>query len=319
MADSPGYSPGSVRIIRTPMRSVIPFAAAFALALSSASTLAQIAVRDDTGQTLRLAQPARRIVSLAPHLTELLFAAGAGAQVVGVLQHSDFPAEARALPLVGDDASLDLEGILALKPDLAIGWPSASHRRQFERLASLGIPVFQSEQRDLEDIPRALELLGALTGHDAPAREAAKAFRVRVASLARRYSDQAPVRVFFQVWGAPLVTVNGEQLISKLLRLCGGENVFAGLPLLAPQVDREAVLAADPEAIIAGAANADWRAPWLGFRSLAAVRAGNLFEVPAELLGRHTPRVLDGAALVCADLEAARARRDAPPRRGRTR
>lgn len=294
------------------MRSVILLAAM----LAAAGAQAQIEVRDDAGHTLRLARPAERIVSLAPHLTELLFAAGAGAKVVGALEYSNFPPEARALPRVGDNATLDLERILALKPDLAVAWTSASHRRQLERLASLGVPVFQSEQRELEDIARALEVLGTLTGRSGPAGQAAQAFRARAADLARRYAQRPPVRVFFQVSGAPLITVNGAQLISKVLRLCGGENVFAGLPVLAPHVDREAVLAADPEAILAGASTNGWRTPWLAFPSMAAVRAGNLFEVPADLLARHTPRVLDGAELVCTDFEAARARRRQPPKAG---
>ncbi len=294
------------------MRSVILLAAM----LAAAGAQAQIEVRDDAGHTLRLARPAERIVSLAPHLTELLFAAGAGAKVVGALEYSNFPPEARALPRVGDNATLDLERILALKPDLAVAWSSASHRRQLERLASLGVPVFQSEQRELEDIARALEVLGTLTGRSGPAGQAAQAFRARAADLARRYAQRPPVRVFFQVSGAPLITVNGAQLISKVLRLCGGENVFAGLPVRAPLVDREAVLAADPEVILAGASTNGWRTPWLAFPSMAAVRAGNLFEVPADLLARHTPRVLDGAELVCTDFEAVRARRRQPPKAG---
>jgi iron complex transport system substrate-binding protein len=178
------------------------------------------------------------------------------------------------------------------------------------------VPVFQSEQRELEDIARALEVLGTLTGRSGPAGQAAQAFRARAADLARRYAQRPPVRVFFQVSGAPLITVNGAQLISKVLRLCGGENVFAGLPVLAPHVDREAVLAADPEVILAGASTNGWRTPWLAFPSMAAVRAGNLFEVPADLLARHTPRVLDGAELVCTDFEAVRARRRQPPKAG---
>lgn len=290
------------------MRNVILLAALFA----AASALAQITVRDDAGLTLRLERPAGRVVSLSPHLTELLFAAGAGANVVGVLRYSDFPAEARALPSVGDDATLDLERILALAPDLAVGWPSASHRRQFERLRTLGVPVFQSEQRELDDIPRALEVLGLLTGHADSASRAAQAFRARASDLERRHAHRPAVRVFFQVWGAPLVTVNGAHLISRVLGLCGGENVFAALPVLAPQVDPEAVLLANPEVIIAsasGASTSGWRQPWLAFPSITAVRAGNLFEVPGELLERHTSRVLDGAGLVCSDLEAARARR----------
>ena len=290
------------------MRRVILFAALFA----AAAAQAQITVRDDAGQTLRLERPAGRVVSLSPHLTEMLFAAGAGANVVGALRYSDFPPQARALPSVGDDAALDLERILALAPDLAVAWPSASHRRQFERLRALGVPVFQSEQRELDDIPRALEVLGLLTGHADSAGRAAQAFRSRASDLARRHAHRPPVRVFFQVWGAPLITVNGAHLISRVLGLCGGENVFAALPVLAPQVDPEAVLLADPEVIIASASGAStngWRAPWTAFPSIAAVRAGNLFEVPGELLERHTPRVLDGAGLVCGDLETARARR----------
>ena len=290
------------------MRSVILFVAAFV----AAGAQAQIAVRDDAGRLLRLARPAERIVSLSPHLTELLFAAGAGATLVGALEHSDFPPEARALPRVGDDAALDLEQILALKPDLAIAWPSAGHRRGLERLAALGVPVFFSEQRELEDIARTLEALGTLTGHGPSAAQAAKAFRARAADLSRRYAERPAVRVFFQVWGAPLITVNGTHLISKVLRLCGGENVLGALPVLAPQVDREAVIAADPEAIIASASGPStqgWRSPWLALPSIAAVRSGNLFEVPAELIERHTPRVLDAAERVCAGLEAVRARR----------
>lgn len=269
-------------------------------------------MRDDTGQTLRLARPAQRIVSLSPHLTELLFAAGAGGQVVGALEYSDFPPPARALPRVGSNVAIDLERILELKPDLAVAWPSAGHRRELERLAALGVPVFRSEPLELEDIARTLEALGALTGRVAESRAAAQSFRSRAAELARRHANRPSVRVFYQVWGAPLITVNGAHLISKVLRLCGGENVFARLPVLAPQVDREAVLAADPEAIVAstsGPATAGWRATWQALPSISAVRAGNLYEIPADHMERHTPRVLDGAERVCADLEAARAKR----------
>ena len=294
------------------MRAVILLAAVLATASAHAQLPAQIDLRDDAGQTLRLAQPARRVVSLSPHLTELLFAAGAGANVVGALEYSDFPPAARGLPRIGDDATLDLERIVALKPDLALAWPSAGHRRQLDRLPSLGVPVFRSEQRELEDIAHTLEVFGALTGHANSAAKAARDFRSRAAELTRRHANRPAVRVFFQVWGSPLVTVNGAHLISKVLRMCGGENVFAALPILAPQVDLEAVLAANPEAIIAsrsGPSTDGWRAAWRSMPAIAAVRAGNLFEVPAELIERHTPRVLDGAGRVCADLDAARARR----------
>lgn len=267
---------------------------------------------DDTGARLSIARPAARIVSLAPHLTELLFAAGAGGQIVGVLEYSDFPLAARALPRVGDNAAIDLERILELKPDLAVAWPSAGHRREVERLAALGVPVFRSEPLELEDIARTLETLGVLTGHVSESRQAAQAFRARATELARRHANRPTVRVFYEIWGAPLITVNGAHLISKVLRMCGGENVFAALPVLAPQVDREAVLAADPEVIIASTSSpstSGWRAAWETLPSISAVRLGNLFEVPADSIHRHTPRVLDGAERVCSNLEVARARR----------
>ena len=251
-------------------------------------------------------------MSLAPHLTELLFAAGAGGQIVGVLQYSDFPPAARALPRVGDNATIDLERILELKPDLAVAWPSAGHRREVERLAALGVPVFRSEPRELEDIARTLETMGALSGHVGESRQAAQAFPARAADLALRHANRPKVRVFYEIWGAPLITVNGAHLISKVLRMCGGENVFATLPVLAPQVDREAVLAANPEAIISstsGPSSSTWRAAWQTLSSISAVRLGNLFEVDADSIHRHTPRVLDGAERVCTSLEAARAKR----------
>jgi iron complex transport system substrate-binding protein len=282
-----------------------------------ASAGAGVTVRDDYGQQLQLAKPAQRIVSLAPHLTELLFAAGAGSQVVGVSEYSDYPAAAKKLPRIASATRVDLEAVLALEPDLIVAWPQAATRRAIDRLEALGVPVYRSEPRALEAIPETIERFGVLAGAPAAAQNAADAFRRRAAQLADRYARRDAVRVFYQVWNRPMITVNGEHLISRVINLCGGHNVFAQLPLLAPEIDREAVLAADPEVIIAsgsGNTRPAWLDDWKTFSQLRAVRDDQLYAMPADLLQRHTPRILDGAERLCAILEQARTRRSSAGR-----
>jgi len=282
-----------------------------------ASAGAGVTVRDDYGQQLQLAKPAQRIVSLAPHLTELLFAAGAGAQVVGVSEYSDYPAAAKSLPRIASATRVDLEAVLALAPDLVVAWPQAATRRAIDRLEALGLPVYRSEPRALEAIPETIERFGVLAGEPTAAQNAADAFRRRAAQLTDRYARRDAVRVFYQVWNRPMITINGEHLISRVINLCGGRNVFARLPLLAPEIDREAVLAADPEVIIAsgsGNARPAWLDDWKVFSQLRAVRDDQLYVMPADLLERHTPRILDGAERLCAILEQVRAQhRTRPP------
>lgn len=295
-------------IIQTGMRR------AMLVAFLAAMTAAQAGVRvvDDYGHTVALAAPARRVVSLSPHLTELMYAAGAGDRLVGALAYSDYPPAARALPRVGSEAAIDLEAVIALRPDLVVAWPNAGSARAVERIASLGIPVFRSEPRELEDIARTLETLGRLAGAMAAAKAAARDFRERAARLARRYAHRPAVRVLYQVWDRPLVTVNGDHVISKVMRLCGGRNVMAELPGIAPEIDRERVLRADPEVILASGADDTrpaWLDDWQAFPGLAAVRLGQLHAIRPDLLQRHTPRLLDGAEELCRILESARARK----------
>jgi iron complex transport system substrate-binding protein len=272
----------------------------FLLVFFGRAAAADISVRDDYGNTVRLPAPAARIVSLAPHLTELVYAAGGGARMVGAVEYSDFPSPARELPRVGSDAHISLEAVLALRPDLIVAWPNPGSVRAIDRLGELGLPVFRSEPRELEDIATTLERIGVLAGTTTQAQRAAHAFRARKADLQRRYAGRPKVRVFYQVWDRPLLTVNGAHVISKVIALCGGENVFAALPLIAPEVDAEAVLRAAPDVIITS--RPDAQAPgWLpGTR---------LFVVPADLIQRHTPRLLDGAERVCRALEEARSAR----------
>jgi len=285
---------------------------AIALLLVSQFSSAEIVVQDAAGQTVRLTAPARRIVSLAPHITENLYAAGAGSFIVGAVDYSDYPEAAKKLPRVGGYARLDLEAILALKPDLVIAWDSGNQAGQLAKLKALGLTLFISRPQKIDDIATDIARFGELAGTTAIALPEARAIRVRVAELRARYASRPPVRTFYQIWNQPLVTVNGEQLISDVMRLCGADNVFAGLSQLAPTVSVEAVLAADPEAIVASGMNAtrpEWLDMWKRWRDLMAVSRGNLFFIPPDLINRPTPRILDGAQRLCAQMETVRDRR----------
>jgi iron complex transport system substrate-binding protein len=272
---------------------------------------AEAVVTDDAGSTVALARPASRIVSLAPHVTELLFAAGAGDKVVAAVEFSNYPDAARRLPRIGSSAAFDLERIAALRPDLAIAWGSGNPPGQLAQLRRLGIPVFVSEPRRLEDIPASLRQIGRLAGASSSAEQAAQAFERRQAELAAAQAGKRPVTVFYEIWNQPLMTIGGGHLISAVMSLCGGRNVFASLGQPAAAVEREAVLAANPEAIVASgmdAARPEWLDEWRRWPQLQAVKQGNLFFVPPDLLQRHTPRILDGATQLCAALDTARAR-----------
>ena len=281
------------------------------LLLASSAASAQVSVEDDYGRSVSLARPAGRIVSLSPHLTELLYAAGAGERLVGAVEFSDYPPQAKTLPRVGSEAGIDVERIVALGPDLVVAWPNVGSLRTIDQLEKIGLTVFRSEPRELEHIATTLERLGALAGTGAQAGRAAADFRARVSALEKRYAAASTVRVFYQIWDRPLLTVNGQHIITKAMRLCGGENVFAALPLIAPEIDREAVLRADPDVIVAsGSAGSPpaWLAAWRAFPGLKAVAKDRLFSIPPDLIQRHTPRILEGAEALCALLQNVRER-----------
>lgn len=271
------------------------------------------------------AAPAR-IVSLSPHITELLFAVGAGDKLIGVDAWSDYPPAARSIERVGDVFAIDIERLLALKPDLVVYWKSGTPMRQQEQLAKLGLNLLGSEQRRLADIETALLQFGTLTGHEQQGREAAAQFRAQRLALAARYAQRPRLRVFYQVWDRPLYTLTGEHVVNEVLDVCGGSNVFAGLSGLAPVVDLEAVLARDPDVIIVAAAGAEAQRQtqaWQRFPHLAAVRSGHVYSIEPDLLNRMAPRILQGVETLCRTLDQARRRAGAdaaglPPARSST-
>ena len=277
---------------------------------------AAVTARDDAGHVITLAQPAQRVVSLAPHATELLFAAGAAERVVGVLSHSDFPAEAKRLPVVGDSRQIDIERLLALKPDLLVVWLHGSSARQLEQLQQLGIPLFYSEPHKLDEIPDAVVRLGQLLGTDAVAAKRAAQLRQTLSTLTARYAGRPTVRVFYQVWSKPLYTLNGRHIVSDAIRVCGGENIFDRLATTAPIVNIEAVLQANPEAIVTGSnlqKTETGLALWQDYPALLAVKNNNLFAIDADLLNRAGPRLIDGTAALCEKLDSARNHRSTTP------
>jgi len=283
-----------------------------ALLLFSVSAQAAVSVVDDAGQRVTLARPAQRVISMAPHVTELLFAAGGGPRIVGAMNYSDYPAAARSIPLIGSNSQIDIERVIAMKPDLLIVWQSGNTARQIAQLQGLGIPVFHSEPRKLDEVATSLLRFGQLLGTEPVARAAAGAYQAKLAALRTRYAQRPPVTVFYQAWDSPLYTLNGEQIASDAIRACGGRNIFAELKTVAPQVGVEAVVQTDPEAIVGGKLYTPQDrglSIWQPYKGMTAVRRNNLFTLDEELLTRPGPRVVDGAAALCQRLEEARARR----------
>ena len=266
-----------------------------------------LTVIDDLGAELRVDRPAQRVISLSPHLTELMYSIGAGDRLAGVVRGSDFPVEAAALAEIGDASGLDFERVLHARPDLVLAWGGGNRSVDIARLRALGLHVLVLEPKGPEDIARHLRLLGDVTGLIERAHAVAREFERRVRALRDHYARSANVRVLFEIWHRPLFTVNGEHIISKMLRLCAARNVFEDLPRLAGEVSMEQVLILDPDAIVVGSEAEDAGVEnWTQFSYLKAVRSGNVFTISADLIARPTPRIVEAAERVCAGLDKAR-------------
>lgn len=276
-----------------------------------ASAHAAISVRDDDGNLVTLQKPAQRIIAMAPHVTELLYAAGGGDKIVGAVTYSDYPEAAKKLPRVGDNRLVDMERVIAMKPDLIVIWMHGSSERQIDTLRQLGVPLFHSEPQKLEGIADNVLRLGQLMGTENIAQPAAAEISRQFAALAKQYGNRPPVRMFYQVWDKPLYTLSGSSIVSDAMRLCGGVNIFADLKVTAPVVSIEAVLQADPEAIF-GTAEKNYGGVnlWRQYSTMKAVRNNNLFTLNGELLNRAGPRMVAGTAALCEKLELARQHRN---------
>lgn len=254
---------------------------------------------------------AKRIVTLSPHLAELVFAVGAGELLVGVSAYTDFPESAAALPLVGDSFNVDHEQLTLLEPDLLLSWSSGTPAHVVDDLRTRGFRVETIRTVGLADVAAALRRIGTLTGHDQQAQAAARAFEEGIRQLQEADAGSAPIDVFYQVDARPLYTINGAHYVSELIAICGGVNIFADLGGLAPLVSFESVLERNPEVILASSdAGAGVFDAWRRWHDMAASRYGNFFLMPANEIGRATPRLLTAAGAVCSALQTARRNRE---------
>jgi iron complex transport system substrate-binding protein len=281
---------------------------AFTAAALIASGAVARELTDDRGVAVTVREPPSRIVALSPHLVEIAYAAGAGEQLVAVVRFSDYPPAAARLPRVGDAARIDLERVLALKPDLVLAWRSGNPPGDLQRLERQGLRVFVTEPRRLTDIPRLVRLVGALAGTPDVAEASAARFEAELDVLRAKYGARAPVRVFYEIWHRPLLTVNGSHVISDVIALCGGINVFSDVPVLTPSVSLEAVVQARPQLVLGGSsamAQGELTAEWRHARP-AALRALPVRYVAPDLIQRQTPRLAEGARRICEHIDEIR-------------
>lgn len=290
------------------LRLLFGICAALLLTCAAPVQAAPVQVTDDAGHVLTLPQPAQRIIALSPQLLELSAAAGASQQIIATIKGADNVLWARKLPRVGDAFALNLEAIARLKPDLILAWESGTPPREVARLKSLGIPVYWSQANTFETLASTVRSIGQLAGTPGPAGRWVRDFDTRLAALRVRYATQKPVvRVFYQVWNRPLITVGGPQLINQAITLCGGRNVFGGLSVLSPAISTEAVLDANPQLIVtASPRGAAWLKEWKRFGQISAVEHGQLVALSANALPRMGVDVLDGVQQLCNATAAAR-------------
>lgn len=303
----------------SPMRHVLAaFLCLFSLALHAApvaqKSVAQAPVSqnqlsqiDADGNVLSLPKPAQRIVTLAPHVTDMLVALGAGKQIVGVSDdHETRGAYAHSLsgyPVVADAAALNYEKILALKPDLVITWGSGTPRAWIAQLRRIGLPVFVLEARKLPDIGRQIQQLGLLTGHETLAAQQQATYDAELKALQQRYSAGRRLHYFYQVWAQPLYSLGSDHLISQGLALCGADNIVPAGPVMAPLINPEFVLTSDPDVILFGKVDAAGsQAYWTRFGRLRAVRQQHLLAVDDRRLTRPGPDMVSALEPVCRQL-----------------
>jgi iron complex transport system substrate-binding protein len=268
-----------------------------------------ITVEDFLGRQVRLDAPATRIVALAPHIVENIFSAGAGDKLVGVVSYSNYPSMATAISEVGSFNAFSLEKILALQPDLILMWGSGNGMQALEKLKTLNVPIYVSEPRKLSDVARSIRLLGKLAGTERKSEPEAARIESEFAALEQRYSGRDELSVLYEIWNEPLQTLNGDHLISQLIKLCGGRNIFADAKTLAPRINLESVLERNPDVIVASGmsrARPEWLDEWKVYPSLAAVKNDALFFVEPDHLQRPTARILNGARNLCEQLDSVR-------------
>lgn len=272
-----------------------------------------VSVTDFTGEVITLEKPAEKIVALAPHIVENVFTAGAGHKLIGVVSYSDFPEQAKKLPIVGGYAKTNIEKILELKPDLIIAWESGNSDAAVARIKELGYPVYIDQPHSLDDLSKSVRDIGTLTGHSKQADAAMDDYLKRLNNFKSQYAAKEKISTFYQVWNKPLRTITGKHIISDAIRACGGINIYANEKTVSPIINIESLLERNPQAIIASGmsdARPDWLDDWKAWPSLQAVTKENLFFVNPDHIQRHTVRILLGIESICTQLDQARTKNE---------
>lgn len=273
------------------------------------NSMGAIEVVDDNGDKLKLANVAQRIISLSPNTTEILFHIGAGEKIVGADEYSNYPKQANDILRVNNHAAANYELILSLKPDVVIAWQSGNGEKIISRIRELGIPVFVVETGNLQDIPYLYRRLGQLSGYEKQSNIQAEKFSSGLNQLRKTYSSREEIRLFYQIWNEPLMTLNGDHMVTDIIELCGGVNIFSDAAVLVPYVNIESVLAADPQVIITGGKSKSDLLDsgfWDKWPSLSAVKNQHLYAIPSDLLQRHSDRMLEGTGLMCEYIDLVR-------------
>ena len=283
------------------------------LALSSH---AAISVMDDLEKEIVLTEPANKIISLAPNITEILFHIGAGSQIIGADEYSNYPEAAKHIIRVNNHSIANYELILSLKPDLILAWYSGNGVKVINRLRELGLPVFVIETTKIKEIPDLFKRLGKITGNETQSIQAASEFSEKLVKLQSLYVDKKKVKTFYQIWDDPIMTLSGKHLVSDVIELCSGVNVFAEAQPLVPRVNIESIMNADPEVILSSGSEervAGWRKKWARWPTISAVNKGHLYLIPPDLMQRQSNRILDAATYVCNFLDKSRDEKSLTP------
>lgn len=254
-------------------------------------------------------QKIERIISLAPHVTEMIYSAGAGDKLVGVVKYSDYPKEALKLPIIGSYNSINIEAILSLKPDVVIGWKEGNQIDDLKKVKSAGIKVWQTEVNKLQDIPQQIRLFGSKLGTYKTADKLAKKLEQELTKVKSTYQKRSEVSVYYQIWNKPFITINDQQFIGQAIQLCGATNIFHDLPLLSAEVNLETILYRNPEVILLGGmkeAQQGWYQQWQKWSMLTAVENQHIYKLNADLYQRPTARFIYALEDFCKTIDKAR-------------
>jgi len=281
--------------------------------VSFTSKIFAISIVDDKNYTVTLSKPAKRVITLAPSLTEMVFTVGAADKLVATVKSSNYPEAANGIDRIGDYERFNIETLLSYKPDLVLAWSIGNNRQQVEKIKKFNIPVYQSEPHQIKDIANTLRHIGILLGKSKQANIAANNFEKRLLQIQRENKNKHKLRAFYQIWPDPIYTINGQTVISRLMQICGLDNVFSDAKISAPKITQESVIGKNPEIIIAsGIANdllvsePEWLSSWKRWPDISAVKNGNLFFIHPDIVHRQSTRILDGAEKMCEQADIAR-------------